>query len=199
MGCRRRVTSCSASGILVCALGKNINPAWVQVFVSKASTPVPAPSSRFRCHPHPFKVTPFPHPQNNTLPTENRTRSRSRSSNRATFRINWYGRDCTANSPTLHSAYHVGNFDLPLLKPPSTPLRRNTWSLFTLTFFPAVLPSLRYTNSRLQSSSSPHHPAQKDFSNVDKGAERRIVEMKCNVGGTRDSFRRCRASILYIL
>jgi GATA-binding protein len=53
--------------------------------------------------------------QRDILLAESRAGSLSRSSSRAAFHIDRYGRGYTANSPSLHSAPHVGGFDLPPL------------------------------------------------------------------------------------
>jgi GATA-binding protein len=53
--------------------------------------------------------------QRDILLAESRAGSLSRSSSRAAFHIDRYGRGYTANSPSLHSANHVGGFDLPPL------------------------------------------------------------------------------------
>ena len=54
-------------------------------------------------------------PQRDILLAESRAGSLSRSSSRAAFHVDRYGRGYTANSPSLHSATHVGGFDLPPL------------------------------------------------------------------------------------
>ena len=53
--------------------------------------------------------------QRDILLAESRAGSLSRSSSRAAFHMDRYGRGYTANSPSLHSAPHVGGFDLPPL------------------------------------------------------------------------------------
>ena len=53
--------------------------------------------------------------QRDILLAESRAGSLSRSSSRAAFHMDRYGRGYTANSPSIHSAPHVGGFDLPPL------------------------------------------------------------------------------------